>query len=190
MNYAAAPMDAPLLMQQHLCVVIEELADRIRAARGKTSRRALAERLGVDQMTIYKWEKGKQTPMADRLEAIAEATGVDPGWLLSGRAAHESTDAPDEDPPALALFLREYAPSNLTDDETAWLRTTPFRHGPPKSPAAYLELLHSIRRGDSPEFAVMNAEREDKTTEAFEAAGARKVDLEEFARKHGKKKRG
>jgi transcriptional regulator with XRE-family HTH domain len=50
--------------------------------------RLIAERLGRKTpfavTAVSKWEAGLQTPAPDVVEAIAEITGVDPGWISHG----------------------------------------------------------------------------------------------------------
>jgi len=48
----------------------------------------VAERLGRDTpfaaTAVSKWEAGLQTPSLEVIEAIAELSGVDPGWISHG----------------------------------------------------------------------------------------------------------
>lgn len=53
----------------------------LRKRQGLTQQ-ALADRLGVEQPTIQRWEKGKREPELSQLIALAEALGVEPGELL------------------------------------------------------------------------------------------------------------
>jgi len=50
--------------------------------------RLVAERLGRDApfaaTAVSKWESGLQTPGPEVIEAIAELSGVDPGWISHG----------------------------------------------------------------------------------------------------------
>jgi transcriptional regulator with XRE-family HTH domain len=50
--------------------------------------RLVAERLRRDApfgaTAVSKWEAGVQTPAAEVIEAIAELSGVDPGWISHG----------------------------------------------------------------------------------------------------------
>lgn len=63
------------------------LGDRIRDARTRAelSQEQLAERAGVYQTTLSRWERGGgENASARALQAIAEATGVSLAWLLDG----------------------------------------------------------------------------------------------------------
>lgn len=55
---------------------------RLRAERG-LSRRAFGDLIGVDQMLVYKWERGAHRPNDDNLAALARATGRDIGWFYT-----------------------------------------------------------------------------------------------------------
>lgn len=48
------------------------------------SQAALAEKLGVEQPTVQRWEKGKREPDLAQLISLANVLGVEPGALLSG----------------------------------------------------------------------------------------------------------
>lgn len=61
---------------------LDQLA-ALRKKRGLTQA-ALAEKLGVEQPTIQRWEKGKREPELAQLVALAAALGVEPGSLLAG----------------------------------------------------------------------------------------------------------
>lgn len=54
---------------------------RIRKIRGLTQM-ALAERVGVEQPTIQRWERGKREPSFEQLFALASALGVEPAALI------------------------------------------------------------------------------------------------------------
>lgn len=64
------------------------LGDRIRKARteGGMGQADLAAALNLSEKTIARWESGATQPDADGLVQIAEATQVDPTWLLVGEA--------------------------------------------------------------------------------------------------------
>lgn len=60
-------------------------AERIKKARlqlGLTQRQ-LALKVGVDQMTVSKWERGTPPSDLNRVK-LAEAVGVHPNWFLLG----------------------------------------------------------------------------------------------------------
>lgn len=49
----------------------------------------VAARLGVSKPTVWAWEKGKARPLPERLDAIAEALGVDADLLAAAPASRE-----------------------------------------------------------------------------------------------------
>jgi transcriptional regulator with XRE-family HTH domain len=57
----------------------------------RLSRHALADKLGVDKATVYRWEKGDRDPDRTNLEKIFKVTGIRPteifqiGSSVSGR---------------------------------------------------------------------------------------------------------
>lgn len=59
------------------------VAANIRVARDSAglTQRQLAELLGVDQMLVSKWERGKHSPSRENFEALAEALRRDPAWF-------------------------------------------------------------------------------------------------------------
>lgn len=59
---------------------LDRLAD-LRKRKGLTQAQ-LAEKVGVEQPTIQRWEKGKREPELAQLFALAEALDVEPGTLL------------------------------------------------------------------------------------------------------------
>lgn len=63
-----------------------ELGVRIRQARSKVgmSIRDLAARLGVSHAAVGHWETGTHRPSITTLLSVAEITGADIGWLISG----------------------------------------------------------------------------------------------------------
>lgn len=50
------------------------------------SQAQLAERIGVEQPTVQRWESGKRLPDLDSLHKLAQVLGVTPGALLEGGA--------------------------------------------------------------------------------------------------------
>lgn len=55
----------------------------LRKRRG-LSQAQLAERVGVEQPTVQRWEKGTRLPDLEKLEGLAKALGTTPGALLDG----------------------------------------------------------------------------------------------------------
>lgn len=62
-----------------------ERLHRLRKLRGFTQGE-LAARLGVSKPTVWAWEQGRARPIEERLEAIAQALGVEEAELRPGRA--------------------------------------------------------------------------------------------------------
>lgn len=63
------------------------LGERIRKARkvnGKMTQAELAERIGVHEMTVRRWESGERTPDVDSLQKISGVLGVSVSDLLTG----------------------------------------------------------------------------------------------------------
>lgn len=58
---------------------------KLRKASGLTLSQ-LATKLGVSKPTVWAWEQGKAKPVESRIEALADALGVEPATLRSGQA--------------------------------------------------------------------------------------------------------
>ncbi len=69
------------------------LPKRLLQARGKLSRRALAELIGCSPETISKYEHGGIPIGIQFLEAFAKARGISPTWLLLNKGPERLTDA-------------------------------------------------------------------------------------------------
>ncbi len=69
------------------------LPKRFRQARGKLSRRALAELMGYSPETVLKYESGGIPKGIQFLEAFAKVRGTSPTWLLLGKGPESLTDA-------------------------------------------------------------------------------------------------
>ena len=69
------------------------LPKRLLQARGKLSRRALAELMGYSPETILKYEHGGIPKGIQFLEALTKARGISPTWLLLGKGPERLTDA-------------------------------------------------------------------------------------------------
>lgn len=68
-----------------------------KAARGLMSQSELARRLGVDRVTVYRWETSKQRPeSADIVARFAEVTGVDVEEALAAAGLRPGVTAPEE----------------------------------------------------------------------------------------------
>ena len=66
--------------------MIDQFADRLRALRAEHgySLRALAKLVGVTANAVLRWEKAEATPTRDKMIELAEAFGVEAGWLAWG----------------------------------------------------------------------------------------------------------
>ena len=69
------------------------LPKRLRQARGKLSRRALAELIGYSEEMILKYEHGRIPKGVQFLEAFSKARGTSPTWLLLGKGPEGLKDA-------------------------------------------------------------------------------------------------
>ncbi len=69
------------------------LPKRLQQARGKLSRRALAELMGYSAETILKYEHGRITKGVQFLEAFAKLRGTSPTWLLLDKGPESLADA-------------------------------------------------------------------------------------------------
>ena len=69
------------------------LPKRLRQARGKLSRRALAELIGYSEQMILKYEHGRIPKAVQFLEALTKARGTSPTWLLLGKGPERLADA-------------------------------------------------------------------------------------------------
>jgi transcriptional regulator with XRE-family HTH domain len=66
-------------------VILERLGQRIAATRHRTglTQAALAERAGIDPVTLSRWETGARSPSICALVRLADVLGVRPGDLLN-----------------------------------------------------------------------------------------------------------
>ena len=58
------------------------LGSAIRRARGTMTQTDLAQALGLDQPKISKWERDKDRPSLEDIQAIEDATGARRGFIL------------------------------------------------------------------------------------------------------------
>lgn len=68
------------------------MGDRIREKRKelKLTQQALAEKAGVNRVTVTGWEKDDYQPNGANLQALSEALDCDPLWLVSGKGNSEA----------------------------------------------------------------------------------------------------
>lgn len=98
-----------------------ELGRRIqlaRSLRGYESRASFARDLGVDQTTVYRWEKGTRAPEFQHFESIARLCGTTTDYLLRGVSG--------EIPPALAAYLDSPRGRSATAATRAFLASLPL----------------------------------------------------------------
>jgi transcriptional regulator with XRE-family HTH domain len=75
--------------------------------RANLTQGALAAKVGVEQPTIARWEKGAQKPALDDLSELAEALGVHPGELFrDAELADQSVSTEDALRQIVAAVLR------------------------------------------------------------------------------------
>ncbi len=76
------------------CVCME-LKERIRFARfqagfrGHGSLARFSRETGIRENTLYCYETGRYAPSAAKLATIADTTGADLSWLITGREQNE-----------------------------------------------------------------------------------------------------
>lgn len=63
---------------------LASMGDRIRQARGNRTQQAVAFEAGCDLSSLSRYERGAAEPGAGVIARIAEVTGVDVGWILTG----------------------------------------------------------------------------------------------------------
>lgn len=59
------------------------VSQKIREVRGYMTRRKFAELTGINQQTIYDYEKGRRIPSIEQLKRIAEKTSTSESWLIN-----------------------------------------------------------------------------------------------------------
>ena len=57
--------------------------------KARMSQNALAEAVGVQENTVWRWENGRATPSVDIAKAVAAALGVSEAELLNGPEEHK-----------------------------------------------------------------------------------------------------
>ncbi len=63
---------------------MDDICSRLRSARGTRQQKDIAEAAGLaDGRTLWRFENGRKAPTIAQAQALAEALGVDPAWLLT-----------------------------------------------------------------------------------------------------------
>ncbi|WP_322885010.1 helix-turn-helix transcriptional regulator [Sinorhizobium medicae] len=114
-----------MAISDHL-VLMENLGDRIRDASGEVDGlKRLSELIDVPRRTLGHWLTGTQ-PKPEHLQKIADVTGVQLHWLITGEGPKK------EDPISKAmqrLLKLSENPGGLTNDEVAERYEEEFRAG-------------------------------------------------------------
>lgn len=98
----------------------------------------LARALGTSWQHLDNWERGRVEPTGASIRRIAEVLDVSADFLLGLREAPRPTWTNLED------YLRNLAPSDLTQKEEQWLRDAPVDHHVIE-PRDYDRLLRDLR---------------------------------------------
>ncbi|MCL5037761.1 MAG: helix-turn-helix domain-containing protein [Chloroflexi bacterium] len=63
------------------------IGDKIKQARteAKLTRERFAEMVGVSSQQVFEWERNKNSPKLERIEAIARAAGKPASWFFGGK---------------------------------------------------------------------------------------------------------
>lgn len=98
------------------------MGERIRQKRKelKLTQQALAEKAGVNRVTVTGWEKDDYQPNGANLQALSDALNCDPLWLVSGKG--EPSTAPPIKP---KLFNVKEVPLISWVQAGAWTATDP-----------------------------------------------------------------
>jgi len=79
--------DAPLDDAHHIGARLA----KARTAAG-LSQRGMADRIGVKESTIARWESGETSPRGHRVSKLAGMLGVSISWILMGRGVEPARD--------------------------------------------------------------------------------------------------
>lgn len=68
--------------------------------------RTFAEKIGVSNVSVYKWMRGESMPQGKQLEALCEFTGATPAWVIygDGNAPQGQTIAIDDETISIPLL--------------------------------------------------------------------------------------
>lgn len=114
------------------------LAGRIRKARmsQRMSQQDLANRLGVTRGAVANWESANATlPATERLQRIAQATGVNFEWLATGRGSCVYQTSLDDVPTA---------DMEIVDDALELRLLRMFRAAPLRQHAKIFAVLETV----------------------------------------------
>jgi transcriptional regulator with XRE-family HTH domain len=122
------------------------VGERIKQARKgvKLTQAQLASELGIEHMTVSRWERGLHDPAANMVPALAKVLRCDANWLLTGEDPVDAAVPPRPDYPALADFLETDLGKSATPDEIETLRSLRAHDGRP-TVALYQTMLLAIR---------------------------------------------
>jgi transcriptional regulator with XRE-family HTH domain len=120
----------------------ETLGARLERARelAGLNKNQLARAVGTSWQHLDHWERDRVAPSSSSLQRLAGVLAVSVAYLLG----EETLAVPRSVTEALSVFLLRYAPPDLTEEETAWLRAAPVDPSA-ASPGLYLDLLHRLR---------------------------------------------
>jgi transcriptional regulator with XRE-family HTH domain len=68
---------------------MDTIAGRIKAVRGKLSRAAFADAVGISMRALANYEQGARLPHPSAISKICAHTGVSADWLLTGSSRSE-----------------------------------------------------------------------------------------------------
>ena len=92
------------------------LGEKIRTLRkGKMTQPELAEKIGVHEMTVSRWELGKRKPSINEIQKLASVLGVPVTELLSDSPAElppMPAPVPEQDKPAEEPLVYEWGGKN------------------------------------------------------------------------------
>lgn len=67
------------------------VGDRLFEIRGKASRREFAQRYGIHEQTLIRYEKNQREPDNNFIQKVLEGEGIAKDWLVYGRGAKYAT---------------------------------------------------------------------------------------------------
>ena len=109
-----------------------QIVKQLRQERG-WSQQEVADRVGLNKMTISQYENGKRKPSFEMIEALAEVFHVDLNYLLGFTDKIEKPAGDETDPAANKYLAVTLAEIDLIEA---------FRHAGPETQAAIRAILH------------------------------------------------